>query len=136
MYLFDASSIINLVKRGLTTPLSEGATLDLALYECVSALWKEHLLLGVLDEELALEFIGIISDLFKVIPVYSVEGRVGEIFGLAVKEGITPYDASYLYVALENGLTLVTDDKRLLKAALKYTGVLTTSRLLDSLLKK
>ena len=38
MYLFDASSILNLIKRGLVTPLADGLTLDLALYECLNAI--------------------------------------------------------------------------------------------------
>lgn len=46
MYLFYSSAIINLVKRGYLKPLSKGVTLDLAIYECLSAVWKEHFLLG------------------------------------------------------------------------------------------
>lgn len=136
MYLFDASSIVNLIKRGLTMPLSDGATLDLALYECLAALWKEHLLLGVLNRELVQVFIELVSDIFKVIPTYSIEGQVNEIFDLAVNERITPYDASYLYVAIENGHILVTDDRKLLEVALKYISAMTTSQFLKRYYKK
>ncbi|RLE59154.1 MAG: DNA-binding protein [Thermoprotei archaeon] len=136
MYLFDASSIVNIIKRGLTRPLSDGATLDLALYECITALWKEHLLLGVLSKELVQEFVELVSDIFKVIPTYSIDGREDSVFDLAVRERITPYDASYLIVAIENGHVLVTDDRKLLEVALKYIRAITTSQFLSRYHKK
>jgi hypothetical protein len=40
VYLFDASAIANLVKRGSLKPLSEGVTLDPAAYEALNAVWK------------------------------------------------------------------------------------------------
>jgi hypothetical protein len=36
---------INLVKREYLKPLIDGATLDLAIYESLNAIWKEYLLL-------------------------------------------------------------------------------------------
>ncbi len=74
MYLFDASSIVNLIKRGSIKPLIEGVTLDLALYESLNAVWKEHRLLRRFDRKITLKLLGIISDIFNIIKIISVKG--------------------------------------------------------------
>ena len=52
-------------------------------------------------------------------------------FELALKEGLTVYDASYLYMAIKDKLTLVTDDYRLKKKASQHVRVLSTRELLE-----
>ena len=37
MYLFDASALVNLVKKGRVKPLARGATIEPALYESLNA---------------------------------------------------------------------------------------------------
>ena len=74
MYLFDASALVNLVKKGRVKPLAKGATIDLALYGSLNAVWKEYRLLGRIDEETALRFVDVISDVFSVVDVLSVRG--------------------------------------------------------------
>jgi predicted nucleic acid-binding protein len=61
VYLFDAGAIVNLVKKGCLKPLAEGATLDLAIYEALNAVWKEHYLLRRLDEETAKKLLGVME---------------------------------------------------------------------------
>ncbi len=131
MYLFDASALVNLVKKGRVKPLAKGATLDLALYESLNALWKEYRLLERIDEETALRFVDIISDVFSVIDVLSVRGLEREVFELAARDGFTVYDASYLYVAMKNGYMLVTDDKELRNKASKYVETVSSNELAD-----
>ncbi len=131
MYLFDASALVNLVKKGRVKPLAKGATIDLALYESLNAVWKEYRLLGRIDEETALRFVDIISDVFSVIEVLSVRGLEREVFKLAARDGLTVYDASYLYVAMKNGYTLVTDDKELRNKASKYVETASSNELAD-----
>lgn len=46
---------------------------------------------------------------------------------LAVKEGLTIYDASYIYVAMLNKFILVTDSRKLLNIARKYVITKTTN---------
>jgi len=48
---------------------------------------------------------------------------------IAVKEGVTFYDASYMYIAMRNKLTLITDDRKLMSVARKYVNVVTTSEI-------
>ncbi len=132
MYLFDASSIVNLVKKGKVKPFINGVTIDLALYESLNAIWKEHKLLKRIDKDIAFQFIDIISDVFKVLTVIPIKGLEEEIFNLALEENLTIYDASYLYIAIKNKYTLVTDDQKLMSIASNYTNVTNSIKLLSS----
>jgi len=129
MYVFDASSILNLIKKGIVKPFADGVTIDLALHESLNAIWKEHQLLKRIDKNTALLFLDIIDGVFNVIKVLSIRGLEKEIFNLASREDLTVYDTSYLYVTMKNKFTLVTDDQRLRSKASKYVKVITSSEL-------
>ena len=131
MYLFDASALVNLVKKGRVKPFARGATIELALYESLNAVWKEYRLLGRIDEETALKFVNIISDVFSVIEVLSMRGFERGVFELAARDGLTVYDASYLYAAMKNGYILVTDDRELRGKASKYVDTASSSEITD-----
>ena len=132
MYLFDASSIVNLIKKGMTKPFANGVTIDIALYESLNAIWKEYQLLKKFDKDTALMFVDIISHVFNVIKALPIRGLEKEIFNLASKEDLTVYDASYVYTAMKNKLILVTDDRKLGNKASKYVKVITSSELITS----
>ena len=110
MYLFDASAIVNLVKRGSLKPLGGGASLDLAVCETLNAVWKGHRLRGRLDSDTARALAGILKGVFGVIPLGSIRGFEVEVYELESGEGLTVYDAAYLCLALKERLTLVSDD--------------------------
>ena len=131
-YIFDASAIVNLVKKGRLTPLSDGVTLDLALYEGLNAVLKEHLLIKKLDHDLAARYIDIITRIFDVIEARSIKGLEGEVFNIARDHGLTIYDASYVAVALTDGLTLVTDDNMLREKVGDLIQTIDTSELLST----
>jgi predicted nucleic acid-binding protein len=131
VYLFDASAIINLVKKGYLKPLAEGVTLDLAVYEVLNAIWKEHYLLRRLNEETVGELLSILGKVFEVITLASIRGEEAGVFELAVKEGLTIYDAAYLHYALRNKLVLVTDDRRLMEKAKQYLEIMSTRELMQ-----
>ncbi|WP_231961165.1 type II toxin-antitoxin system VapC family toxin [Saccharolobus sp. A20] len=109
-YLFDASSIINLMKRGTVTLLADGETLDLALYEAINAIWKEYSKLKVISKDLSKRYIRVVRRVMEVIPINIIKGLEEEVFDLASKEDLTIYDASYLLIAKRKNLVLVTDD--------------------------
>jgi len=131
MYLFDASALVNLVKKGRVKPLARGATIELALYESLNAVWKEYRLLGRIDEETALRFVDVISSVFSVIEMLSVKSLERGIFELAARDGLTVYDASYLYAAMKNGYTLVTDDRELRSRASRYVETASSNEIAD-----
>ncbi|HDD64185.1 MAG TPA: DNA-binding protein [Thermoprotei archaeon] len=127
MYVFDACSILNLIKRACMKPFLNGVTLDLAFYECLNAIWREHVLLGKLDADTALEYVGLITDTFKVLHVVSFGNLGGEVYKLAVEEEITVYDAAYLLEAMRGGCILVTDDEKLEEVSRRYVKVVRSS---------
>lgn len=128
-YMFDASAIVNLVKRGIVRVFAEGYTLNLALYEALNAVWKEHVRLKRYEKDEAEELVEIIAEAIETMRKLPISGDETEVYRLAVKERITVYDSCYLYVALRNGLTLVTDDSRLAEAASGYVEVVGSHRL-------
>jgi predicted nucleic acid-binding protein len=130
MYLFDASALVNLAKRGLLKPLGEGFSLDLALYEALNAVWKEHVLQKRIDADAARGLVEILKGALGVVPLESIKGVEMEVYELASRERITVYDASYLYIAHRDRLTLVSDDNKLLSKASRYVG---TARTMDIL---
>ncbi|MEM1611181.1 MAG: type II toxin-antitoxin system VapC family toxin [Sulfolobales archaeon] len=131
MYLLDSSAIINLVKRGELKVFARSHTLDLALYESLNAIWKEVYLVKNIKRETGLKLIEIISKIFSVIEVHTVRGFEKEIFELSLNEGLTIYDASYIYMAMKERLILVTDDKRLKEIASKYVKALSSVEMIE-----
>jgi predicted nucleic acid-binding protein len=112
-----------MIKRGCLKPLINVTTLDLAVYETLNTVWKERVVLKRIDEETAKQLVRILERTFKIIALDKVRDPNG-VFELACKESITIYDASYLYYALQNKLTLVTDDEKLLEKARQYINVI------------
>ncbi len=131
MYLFDASSIVNLVKRGILRVLGQGSTIDLARYEALNAVWKEYLLLKQIDRETMLEFADILSKIFDIIRMENIQGNEREVIELAAREKLTIYDASYLLLAIKKNLILVTDDEELKRKASKYVKVRKTQEIIN-----
>ncbi|MFZ8849141.1 MAG: type II toxin-antitoxin system VapC family toxin [Thermoproteota archaeon] len=130
VYLFDASAIVNLIKKGFMKAFIKGFSLNLALYETMNAIWKEHKF-GKIDEETALEYIEVLTMAFKLFEILSIGAYEKEVLKLAVKEELTIYDASYLFLAIKNKLILVTDDEKLKNKSLKYIKVLNSKDLLN-----
>ncbi|MEM2176970.1 MAG: type II toxin-antitoxin system VapC family toxin [Archaeoglobaceae archaeon] len=123
MRLFDASGIVNLAKRGKVRAFLNGATLDLAIYETLNALWKEVNLLKKIDENTAIEFAEIIGKAMGAMEIFSVSGLEKEVLEFACKNGLTFYDAPYVFIAMKNGFELVTDDNKLESIASNYVKV-------------
>lgn len=105
-------------------PFANGATLDLAPYESASAIWKECKLLERISEDTAVAFLNVMDKVYAVMDTLTIRGSEKEVFETASKESLTVYDASYLYMAVRNGLTLVTDDHKLKEKASKYIKTL------------
>jgi predicted nucleic acid-binding protein len=100
------------------------------MYESLNAIWKEHKVLGRIDLETTKELMELLKGVFDSVPVESVKGYEAEVFELAFKEGLMVYDAAYLFMAMRNGLTLVSDDERLLSKAIRYVKALRTASVL------
>jgi len=118
-YIFDSSAIINLCGDRKTEKLLDGWTLNLAIYELGNAVWKQvkiHEKITVEEANLVLDSL---TEVFRRLRKPETENSL-ETLKIAVKEGLTYYDASYISAAVENNLTLVTDDEKLYKIGKKY----------------
>ncbi|MEM4455003.1 MAG: type II toxin-antitoxin system VapC family toxin [Thermofilaceae archaeon] len=101
------------------------ATLDLAFYEIGNALRKQ-VVRGVASREEVERTALAIGKLLLVKGVIKVGWRdlgYSAILNLAVDNGITFYDASYLAASIAFGVPLITEDEKLRRVAAKYVEV-------------
>jgi predicted nucleic acid-binding protein len=125
--MFDASALLNIVERENSFEiLKNGFVSDLTFYEIGNAIWKSvHR--ELLTEEEAGELLEILGKMAKILNVAVLEKeKMNDVLEISVKESITFYDASYIFLAIKNGLKLVTDDKKLRDVAGKYLKVHST----------
>ncbi|MEM0484669.1 MAG: type II toxin-antitoxin system VapC family toxin [Pyrobaculum sp.] len=116
-YVFDTSAIIKLVElrpRESIELLRDQITADLALYEIGNYIWKLYRRNIVSDLNIHINFF---TRLLSTMVVEDV-GLREEVIELAVKSGVTYYDAVYLWLSLKHDVPLVTEDDKLCKAAL------------------
>jgi predicted nucleic acid-binding protein len=131
--LFDASSIFTLVRelRGeAPEKLAEGSTLSLVYYELGNALWRECLLLKRISREEAEKSLRAIFGIVQAMDVILLEDadEGGAVLNRACEQRITYYDSAYVAEALKSKRILVTDDKKLAKAAENQSVKTLTSR--------
>jgi len=124
-FLFDASSVLQLIRCSKEDKalriLAENCILDLTKYEIGNALWKEQMLHGAIGEEELSEFLDLLRSVVLRTKILTVDAeRLSEVAGVAARERITFYDASYITVAKIHSLTLVSEDRELVKAASKH----------------
>lgn len=113
-YLFDASSLIELIKQG------DGAgamafgqyTLPLAFYEVGNSFWNDSAaqqLLGREDAAAAVDYLASLREEMTVVSLSEIGATV--VFEMAWNEGVTYYDGAYLAAAQELNAMLVTEDR-------------------------
>ena len=120
--LLDANSIILLTRAGEIPETSDEtvvASTGIAAYELGNAVWKDlHIFKRLSKEEadLLLTMFHKTLSRMKVEPQSELSERI-EVLRNSDNLGISYYDSSYLTSAIRLEATLVTEDKRLRKAA-------------------
>lgn len=89
-------------------------TLDLTIYEVENAIIKGFKRNRIRDVKAVNN---LFEEVFKVTQIIKIEPKISEAVDLASREGITLYDAYYLYIAQSMGIKLVTEDRDLRKYA-------------------
>ena len=119
--LFDANIIYWLIREcpeKAMDMLMEGTTISLAYYELGNALWREAHLLKRISIEEAEKSLSLMYAMLMRMQIVEVDGEQGiEILQTAHKCNLTFYDSAYLLEAKKASKILVTDDKKLAKAA-------------------
>jgi len=118
--LFDASSLICALKQKKPDILCDNYIQWLTIYEVINGLWKEAHSIKAMNVRDAINIARILKELVSYMNVLSPHGHEEELLMLALKAGITVYDASYIVLAKKYNLTLVTEDK-ILRAKAKNT---------------
>jgi len=125
-YLFDASALLNLVRRlgeESLKILEENYILTLTIYEVGNALWRETKLLKRLTIDEAEEVMRAIITLIKFMQVIEPQDPI-EVLRISNEIETTFYDAAYVVTALRGGLILVTDDRRLAARIERYRDMI------------
>jgi len=136
MMLFDASALFNIIERENSLEILKNNFIsDLTFYEVGNAIWKS-VYRELLTEEEAQKLLKIFGKMAKMLNVAVLEKeKMNDVLEISVKESITFYDASYIFLAIENSLDLVTDDKKLRNVAGKYLKVYSSMELSKNLEK-
>ena len=125
--IYDSSAIINLCAKKNLDGLLEGETLDLAVYEAGNAVWRQVHLRKTLTREEGEKALTVLTETINNMKTAAIQDTTA-VLNIAIEEGITFYDASYLHAAVKNNLTLVTDDERLSSAARRYVKTAFSNR--------
>ncbi len=117
-YLIDASAIYPLIRRlglKIIDMLEYFVVLDLTLYEIGNTIWKEYKRGLIRNPYKTMEMFSKLLELIEEIRIRPEWSK--EILEIALKHNLTFYDASYVYISIKHGLTLVTEDKDLLNTS-------------------
>lgn len=121
--LYDASAMLNLIlnegSKSLSI-LSGHAILDLTMYDLGNGIWKFLYLQKKITKTEACDLLDVCLKLRSNMKVLDIKGLEEEIKEISSDCGQSFYDSSYLALAKKHNLELVTDDKKLLNAALNY----------------
>ncbi len=128
--LFDASSLIYLLKLGSLELLKDNYIQWLTVYEATNALWKEATLINSISLEEASNIVDVLCSVIDFMKMLSPHPYEREILTTASKLHMSVYDASYLVLANRNSLTLVTEDRELKRKAQNITRALSLKELI------
>ena len=114
-YLFDASAIFRAIKENKTDLLTGNGTVELARYELGNIIWKNYFLQAKISIEESKMITKAVKHTLRVMEVLQIVDKEEQILETATELKITFYDASYVYLAKEKDLQLITEDLRLKK---------------------
>jgi len=97
----------------------------------MDALWREARLLKSISIEKLLQLVDVVTDVVKYMKILSVSNLERGILKMSIELDLTAYDASYIVLAQRHGLTLVTEDKKLMNKAKKHINVTSLDTLLN-----
>ena len=112
-YLFDPSAIFKAISKNRVEMLAGNFTLDLAKYELGNVIWKLNILLKTISAKEASRLMETVKKALELMSILNAKGFEKEILALAMELRISFYDASYVYLAQNKGLALVTEDEAL-----------------------
>ena len=92
-------------------------TVDIALAECLNAVWKHAIIHRDLKMEEVESTINDLTRIYDAVSVISTREVSGEAVKIALTEKISIYDSVYIAAAMKLKATLITADKKLYDAS-------------------
>ncbi len=123
-YLFDASSVYRTALAADTAKLIRRYTCSLAWYELGNILVTETRVRKALDETEQQHLLQFVSRALSLMAFVGLNGEESKVVAVAMKYGLSFYDASYVYAAKKAAAVLVTEDGKLAKKVKGYVDVI------------
>ncbi|MEM3692597.1 MAG: type II toxin-antitoxin system VapC family toxin [Candidatus Bathyarchaeia archaeon] len=123
-YLFEASSVFKALMDNIVEALAGGYTLELARYGLGNILWKEYAIRQRAKMEEIRNLARLLKQVLSLMKTLTIDCHEEGILDMAGDLRITFYDASYVYYAKKNGMSLVTEDQDLIEKAKPYIKAL------------
>ena len=123
MIVVDASLLVAFIRKEpgwvrLAEYLKLCVTIDLALKEALNAVWKDVAVRKTMSVDVATRLMEILFSMVGVnIDVEPEVKYLPKAFEIALRTGVTVYDALYIALAVEKKLPLATLDEKQAKAA-------------------
>jgi len=93
-------------------------TVDLAVKEVLNTIWRDYYVRRTISLDTAMRLQQVLSSMTGINILVEPEDKyISRAFEIALKTGITVYDALYIALALEKNMPLVTFDEKQAKAA-------------------
>ncbi|BDC00009.1 type II toxin-antitoxin system VapC family toxin [Saccharolobus caldissimus] len=121
-YVFDSSSIYKAFSFNKLSILGGNYTVILSKFELGNVIWKEVTIFKRITED---EGEKLYQFLLKVLETMNLEDvKYDEVEKIAIKNRISFYDASYVWLARNLSLPLITEDEKLRKKASGFVSVM------------
>ncbi|MFC6724659.1 type II toxin-antitoxin system VapC family toxin [Halobium palmae] len=131
-YVFDASALVYLLRRGRIDAAFDGITTELAFYEGTNVFWKLTAARQEYTREEGAEFVRDLNSLRHEMDVRPLDEQSGvETYELAWDTGASGYDGAYLTLAASEDLPLVTLDDGLVRNAPDHVATVPPDGLSD-----
>ncbi|MEM2882817.1 MAG: type II toxin-antitoxin system VapC family toxin [Candidatus Bathyarchaeia archaeon] len=131
-FLFDASSIFEALIGENVGILSDNYTLEIARYELGNILWRSRALTKDINDGECIRLANLIKNVLKLLNVINIGCCEVEILKIAEELKMTFYDSSYVFIARERGIPLITEDEQLRRKAEGYIKVMNVEELVKS----
>ncbi len=128
-FLFDASSVLYALKLRNLKVIYNNYIQWLTVYEVTNALWKEASLIGIISLPEALKIIKLFMKTIEFMNLLNPHPYEEDMLTIADKLGMTAYDASYVFLAKQKGLSLVTEDEKLRRKAKGFIKVVSLGQI-------
>ena len=93
-------------------------TVDLAVKEVLNTIWRDYYVRRTISLDTAMRLQQVLSSMTGINILVEPEDKyISRAFEIALKTGITVYDALYIALAVEKNMPLVTLDEKQAKAA-------------------